>query len=528
MLFTSLKFIIFITILVIVYYAFTPAKERWGLLLMASLAFYFFAEPRYLIFIFVTALVAYVHAIVTEDYQAKRKAYLKQNKELFDGDGKKKYKKTTANVTRLLLVLSLLINLGILAATKYTNFVIDTVNSIRGGEPLSFVNVIIPMGISFYTFQTVSYSIDISRGTVKAERNLLKLLLFVSFFPQLVQGPISRFGDLSQTLYTPKQFEFKNVSYGFIRILWGYFKKLVIADRLLPAIKILTGSPDEYNGAFVFIVMMFYAAQLYCDFTGGIDITIGIAQVLGVTVKENFDLPYFSKNIKEYWNRWHITMGTWFTDYIFYPLSVSPKMLKLSKWSREHLGNAVGKRVTVYISCFAVWLATGIWHGAAWHFVVWGLMNFVVIMASQELEPLYAKFHAKFNLKSRKGYAVFEIIRTFLLMSSLKLFDCYANVGLTFKMFGSMFTTFNAGKLFGGALADIGLSSGDYILLAGSITVVFLVSLYKKFKGTDIRGFLYDRFPLFALSAVILLIATLVFGAYGAGYDASQFIYNQF
>ena len=274
--------------------------------------------------------------------------------------------------------------------------------------------------------------------------------------------------------------------------------------------------------------MMLYAAQLYCDFTGGIDITIGIAQMLGVTVKENFDLPYFSKNIKEYWNRWHITMGTWFTDYIFYPLSVSPTMLKLSKWSRQHLGNEVGKRVTVYISCFCLWLATGIWHGAAWHFVVWGLMNFVVIMASQELEPLYAKFHGKFGFKGRHWYSALEILRTFLLMSSLKLFDCYRNVGLTFRMFGSMFTTFNAGKLFGGALLELGLDRGDYIVASVAIVAVFLVSLYKYIRGVNLRDFLFEKYPLFVLSCVLLFVSIVVFGAYGAGFDAAQFIYNQF
>ena len=527
MLFTSLPFVLFVAVLVVVYYVFVPHNERWGLLLIASLAFYFFADPKYIIFITVTALTAYVFAILTENYNSKRKAYLKEHKAEWDADTKKRYKTTTTRVTRLLLFFALLISLGILAVTKYTNFVIETINSMRS-EPLSFVNVIVPMGISFYTFQTVSYSIDVARGTVKTQRNFWKFLLFVSFFPQLVQGPISRYGDLSQTLYEPKLFDFRGVSYGLLRILWGYFKKLVVADRLVVALKTLTASPDEYKGAFVFVVMMLYAAQLYCDFTGGIDITIGIAQMLGVTVKENFDLPYFSKNIKEYWNRWHITMGTWFTDYIFYPLSVSPTMLKLSKWSRQHLGNEVGKRVTVYISCFCVWLATGIWHGAAWHFVVWGLMNFVVIMASQELEPLYAKFHGKFGFKGRHWYSALEILRTFLLMSALKLFDCYRNVGLTFRMFGSMFTTFNAGKLFGGALLELGLDRGDYIVASVAIVAVFLVSLYKYIRGVNLRDFLFEKYPLFVLSCVLLFVSIVVFGAYGAGFDAAQFIYNQF
>ena len=384
------------------------------------------------------------------------------------------------------------------------------------------------MGISFYTFQAVGYVIDVYRDRHEAQKNFFKYALFVGFFPQLVQGPISRYGDLSKELYNPHSFKGRVLERGLQRVIWGYFKKLVIADRILPAVNTMIETPENFKGAYVFLVMMFYALELYADFTGGIDITIGIAEMLGIPVKENFERPFFSKNIAEYWRRWHITMGTWFTDYIFYPLSVSPNMLKLSKWSRQHLGNAIGKRVTVYISCFCVWLATGIWHGAAWHFVVWGLMNFVVIMASQELEPLYAKFHNKFGFKGKKWYGAFEILRTFLLMSSLKLFDCYRDVGLTFKMFGSMFYTFNIGKLFNGSLLELGLTRGDYIVSILAIIVVFLVGLYKKLKGKDLREWLFDRYHLFILCCAALILVTVVFGAYGKGFDASQFIYNQF
>ena len=313
-----------------------------------------------------------------------------------------------------------------------------------------------------------------------------------------------------------------------MRIMWGYFKKLIVADRIIVAVNILIKNPERYTGTYVFCAMMFYAFELYCDFTGGIDITIGIAKCLGITVKENFDLPYFSKNIKEYWNRWHITMGTWFTDYIFYPLSVSPKMLNLSKWSRKHLGNELGKRVSVYISCFLVWLATGIWHGPAWNFVVWGLLNFAVIMISQELEPLYSKFHGKFHLKGKAGYSVFEIIRTILLMSMIRMLDCYRNVPLTFKMLGTMFTKFRFRTFTDGSLLDLGLESCDYWVLLAGLIIVFSVSLYKARTKKDIKTVLYDKYPLWCISMAAMLLAVIVFGAYGKGYDSTQFIYNQF
>lgn len=526
MLFTSLKFVLFVVVLFVLYYTIAK-KDQWPLLLVASLVFYFIQDYRFPVFIVITAVTAYLFAIITEDYAQARKKYLKEHKAQMDDETKKKYKNTTKRVQNVYLLISLLINLGILATTKYTNFIIENINNLRS-EPLTFANLIIPMGISFYTFQTVSYSIDVSRGTVKAERNFWKFLLFVSFFPQLVQGPISRFNDLSKTLYEEHRFNYREVCLGFIRILWGYFKKLVIADRLLVALKVLVSDTEIYQGGFVFVVMMLYAAELYCDFTGGIDITIGVAQLFGIKVAENFNLPYFSKNIKEYWNRWHITMGSWFTDYIFYPLSVSPTILKLSKWSRQHLGNAIGKRIPVYVACFCVWLTTGIWHGAAWHFVVWGLMNFVVIMISQELEPLYAKFHARFGLKEKIGYKIFEIIRTFFLMSSLKLFDCYRDVGLTFKMFVTMLLKPGFGTLGSSELLNLGLSSSDYTVALIAIIVVFLVSLYKALKGRELRELLFDKYPLFLVACTALIFAVAVFGAYGVGFDASQFIYNQF
>ena len=302
----------------------------------------------------------------------------------------------------------------------------------------------------------------------------------------------------------------------------------MIADRIITAVTALIGDTETYTGAYVFIAMFFYAFELYCDFTGGIDITIGIAQCLGITVTENFNLPYFSKNIKEYWNRWHITMGSWFTDYIFYPLSVDKNMLRLSKWSREHLGKFWGKRLTVYLSAFIVWLATGVWHGAAWNFIVWGLMNFAVIMISQELDPLYQRFHKKFKVKDKAWYGVFEIIRTIFLMSLIRMFDCYRNVPMTFRMVGTMFTRFRLSTFTDGSLLQLGLGSSDYIVLAAGLLIILSVSIYKYRSKKDIRDRLYDTPWIWYGAMSFLLIITLLFGAYGHGYDATQFIYNQF
>ncbi len=524
MLFTSYAFVGFLALVLLAYYL-VPGRFQWPLLLLASYAFYFAASPYYLLFILVTTASAWAVCVKMEDLTGAQKAYLADHKDL-DREEKKAYREKIKKRKRAYLIAALALNLGILAVTKYTNFVLRSVSSLVGGA-FQPVDLIVPMGISFYTFQTVGYVIDVYRGKQQAQRSFFKLALFVGFFPQLVQGPISRYGQLSETLYAPHKFQEKTFSFGLMRILWGYFKKVVLADRILTGVTALVQG-GQYAGAYVFVAMLFYAFELYCDFTGGIDITIGIGEAMGIRMAENFDLPYFSKNIKEYWNRWHITMGTWFTDYIFYPLSASRPMLRLSKWSRAHLGQKMGKRVPVYLCSLAVWLATGIWHGAAWNFVAWGLANYVVIMVSQELEPLYERFHARTHLRGKAPYEVFQVVRTVLLMSMIRMFDCYRDVPLTIAMVGSMFTRFDAAIFTDGSLLAIGLDGADYLVLAVGLAVVLGVSLYKRKRGS-VREALYAKpAGVYYGAMALLLVCTVVFGAYGVGYDASQFIYNQF
>lgn len=527
MLFNSLPFVCYLVCTLLLYYL-IPKRAQWKFLLLASYLFYAIADPRYLIFIITTTVTVWFTALRVEKLNLEQKQYLKEHKAALSKTDKQAYKAKMKSRRWHWLLLCLLFNLGILSVTKYTNFVIVNINHLlNGAAALQPVDLIIPLGISFYTFQSLSYVIDVYRGKQEAQPNLLKFALFVSFFPQLAQGPISRYGDLAPTLLAEHRFERKTFSYGIMRILWGYFKKVVIADRIITGVTTLVSNP-EYTGTYVFCAMFFYAFELYCDFTGGIDITIGIAEAMGIQVAENFNLPYFSKNIKEYWNRWHITMGSWFTDYIFYPISVCGPMLKLSKWSRTHLPKGIGKRVTVYISCFVVWLATGIWHGAAWNFVVWGLANYVVIMVSQELEPLYAKFHARFHWKEKAPYEVFQILRTVCLMSAIRMFDCYRDVPLTFKMLGSMFTSFKPSVFFDGSLLAIGLTASDYAVLLVGFAVVLGVSLIK-LKTGSVRDRFYNKPALlFYQVMAVLLVVILVFGAYGVGYDSTQFIYTQF
>lgn len=530
MLFTSYSFIAFVLILLLLYYL-VPKKWQWSLLLVASYLFYFLCDARYLIYISFTSISTWLFGMGIDKVNQRQDAYIKEHKAELGREGKKEYKKLMKKKRLHLMVWCLVINLGILAVLKYTNFVIHNINgaitSFGSGNTLGFVDFVVPMGISFYTFQSMGYIIDVYRGTCSAERNMFKYMLFVSFFPQLVQGPISRFNDLSQTLYAEHRFDAKTVWFGIQRILWGFFKKLVIADRMVIAVNVLKDNPEQYGGAYVFALMMFYAFQLYADFTGGIDITIGVANSMGISVAENFERPYFSKNIKEYWNRWHITMGTWFTDYIFYPITVCKPMLKLSKASRKHLGEFIGKRVPIYLSSLVVWFTTGLWHGASWNFIVWGLMNFVVIMISQELKPCYTWFHNKFHVDGKRWYDGFQVIRTVLLMSAIRMFDVYRDVPLTFKMVWNMITDFRISTLWSSSMLSLGLTVTDYIILLAGLFVLFTVSMIQR--SGSVREKIWCKPVAVRYAATfILLLSVILFGAYSIGYDSSQFIYNQF
>ena len=529
MLFTSYGFIAFLGVLFLAYYL-VPRKWQWGLLLLASYFFYAFAGLDCLVFILLTTACAYVVARLIDRHQRKEAEYLEAHRAEMEKDERKKYKAAQKKKRFLILLCGLVLMFGVLAVLKYTGFAVVNINSILGAfgaeKTLALPDLLLPMGISFYIFQTTGYLIDVYRAKTVAEKNPARLALFVSFFPQLVQGPISRHADLAEQLYAPHAFDRRNFTYGIQRILWGYFKKLVIADRILGAMRILVESADSYRGVYVLLLILLYSAQIYADFTGGMDITIGIAEALGIRLKENFKHPFSSRSTKEYWNRWHITMGSWFTDYVFYPLSVCRPMMKLSTFSRRTLGAKIGKRIPVYLATVVTWFLTGLWHGAGWNFIVWGLLNCLVILISQELEPLYAKFRKRApRLTSSWGYGKFMAVRTFLLMGLIRSLDCYRDVGLTFRQWGSMLTVWNFGDLSRGAMT-LGLTLADWIILfVGCLLMIIIGSVSFR---CHIRERLYEK-PIFSWTLFgLLLVAILLFGAYGVGYDASQFIYNQF
>jgi D-alanyl-lipoteichoic acid acyltransferase DltB (MBOAT superfamily) len=526
--FTSVSFLLFAVMTLLVYFT-VPKRVQWMVLLVASYVFYLFAGAQYLIFIVYTTLISYLTALWMQKRADAEDAFVAANRDTMEKAERKAYRAKEKKKRFRILVGGLVLGFGMLAVLKYTAFVLTGVNatlSAFGAKGIKIPSLLLPLGISFYTFQSMGYLIDVYRKNVRAERNPAKFALFVSFFPQIIQGPISRFGSLGEQLLTPHKFDGFHFRAGMARVAWGFFKKLVVADTAMVAVKELSFG-SGYTGAYVVLLILLYSAQIYGDFTGGIDITIGLSEMMGIRLAENFNRPFSSKSTKEYWRRWHITMGSWFTDYVFYPLSVCNPMQRLSKWSRAKLGTGLGKRIPVYLATIVTWFLTGFWHGAGLNFIVWGLLNCLVILVSQELQPLYNRFGAKFpRLVASKPWEKWQMVRTFLLMGLIRSLDCYRDVGRTFRLWGTMLTRFNWGELFTGGMTSFGLSLAEWCVIGCGVILMYLAS--RLGQDEPVREKLSRRPVLLCACICLLVLVILIFGAYGIGFDASAFIYDQF
>ncbi len=518
--FASFEFLAFLAILTLVYFI-VPKKVQWIVLLLGSVVFYAFAGPVSFGFLFFAIVISFITVQVLGKRHAALKKYLEDTKDTLTKDERKAYRAKHKNGSLLILCIGILVMTASLVYVKYLSSFIGFKITERG---ISFGKYALEiMGISYYTFISIGYMIDVYREKAAVERNFFRHALFVSFFPQLAMGPISRYADTGEQLKATHSFDAKEAWCGLLRILWGFFKKLVIADAIAPAIGYIVG--EKLGGIYFILLCLFYSIRIYGDFTGGIDIVLGAAQILGIKLPENFNRPFSSKSTAEYWNRWHMTMGNWFTNYIFYPLSLTKTMQKLSKWGRAHLGTGIGKRLPVYTATIITWLATGLWHGIAWNFVVWGLLNGVVILISQELNPLYEKFRAKFpKLWNSAPYQSFMAIRTFLLMSLIRVFDCYCDVPLTFNRFFSIFYTFNIADIWNGGILNIKVTATQYTVIAVGILIMTAVSRLSIKRS--LRETLWEKPILGNAIMALLCIAILVFGSYGLGFDASAFIYG--
>lgn len=528
MLLVSYEFLAFLAALAVLYYL-IPGRFQWCLLLVASYLFYAVSGVKMMGFILITTVSVWWLGKKIGQIHEECASYIKSHD--LTREEKKRYRAGIKRRQWRLLVVGLVFNFGILAVLKYTNFTLENVNALLhlfgSGTSLGFVNWLLPLGVSYYTFQSAGYLIDVYRKKYAPEQNLGHLALFVSFFPQLIQGPISRFDEMKEQYFTTHRADSRNIFFGMQRMLWGYFKKLVVADRLLPVILAVSQDMETWQGIYVWIGMICYTIQIYADFAGGIDIVIGAAQIFGICLPENFNRPYFSKTVPEYWRRWHMSLMMWLREYIFYPSSVCGPVNRLTRFAKGHLGDGIAKRVPVYSASILVWLVVGIWHGATWGYVVWGLIHCTILLAAQEVAPLKRRFHQRYGLEGKTWFSVIQVLRTLLILSLVQMLEYYHTVSNMLRMQWNMFTASSFSQLFDGRLPELGLTGADWIAALAGTGLMLVVSLVQR-KGS-VREQLGARpFWVRALVWYLLLVAVLVFGAYGQGYDASQFIYNQF
>lgn len=504
----SMEFLIFVGIAVIGYYL-IPKRFQWIWLLIFSYIYYASSGIKILFFLLYTTITTYGTGRLLDRVN---------HKELPRNEAKSR--------KRRILIGCLLLNFGMLAVLKYTNFAIENVNAIFHAG-ISFQKLILPLGISFYTFQSMGYIIDVYWGKYEAEKNPFRFALFVSFFPQLLQGPIGRFDRLARQLYEQHSFDLLKAQYALQLMLWGFFKKLVLADRAAVVVNQVFQNYTQYSGVTNIVAVLMYSIQLYMDFSGGMDVVMGVAALFGVELDQNFKRPYFATSITDFWHRWHITLGIWMKDYIFYPVSLSKWMGKFGKWSKKAFGKKTGRVVPICVANIIVFLVVGIWHGAAWKYIAYGLYNGLIIAISSLLAPLYRKGFEKFHINPKSGaWHVVQILRTFLLVNISWYFDMAVSLSAAFAMMKSTVTGFSLATLTDGSLMMLGLDKLDYMILAMGCLVVFLISFLKE-RGIQIRESL-GRKPLVIRWAVY---GMLVFGIPMFGYvmtTTGGFIYAQF
>jgi len=504
-------------------YYLCPLRFRWIALLLVSFGFYAARGLMGLPFILLTALSTWLGALCIGRMAEKTKALIKAKKDTLTKEEKAQIKAQDKKRRRAVFFSVLVLNFAILAVLKYA----DDLLGLAGASPLGLV---LPLGISFYTFQSMGYLIDVYNGKYAPERNPAKFTLFVSFFPQLIQGPIARYDQLAPQLMTGHRLDVNNLGRGFALILWGLFKKLVIADRAFPLVEtVFAAQAGEYGGAIAVVGVLFYSLQQYCDFSGGIDLVAGIAMQFGIELAPNFKRPYFSVSLGDFWRRWHISLGAWMRDYVFYPFALTRPVSRLSKWVKPRLGAEFARALPAALGNVLVFLLVGVWHGAASNYILWGLYNGLILAFSALMEPAYKRFageHAA--LVASKGFHVWRVLRTFVIVNIGWFFDRCARGADAFRMLASTVTDARLSQLCGDVLLNLGVSGADFGVLAVSTALLFGVSLAQERGACVSRWVMERKLPLRWAILIGGVLCVLIFGVYGSGFSEASFIYYQF
>ena len=490
MLFNSFEFIIFFLVVTSLYFT-LPHRHRWWMLLAASCVFYMFFKAVYILILFFTIVIDYYAGILLENTKdPKRKKWW--------------------------LVMSLVANIGVLAVFKYFNFLNDNLSGLATllgyHNPVPYLTILLPIGLSFHTFQAMSYTIEVYRGHEKAERHFGIYALYVMFYPQLVAGPIERPQNVLHQFREKHYFDYARVADGLKLMAWGLFKKVVIADRFAVAVNQVYNNPEGYEGVPVILATVFFAIQIYCDFSGYSDIAIGSAQVMGYRLMENFRRPYYSKSIAEFWKRWHISLSTWFRDYLYIPLGGN----RVVKWRW-------------YYNLFITFMISGIWHGASWNFVIWGALHGIFLVIGAITHPARQKAAAAVGLTRLPGFHKFlNVVSTFVLVTFAWIFFRAVTFHDAAYIITHMFSGIGAQLANPALLKELvfGLGLPKTQLAIGLLALAFMEAVHLLQRKGSVRHLLQSKPALVRWPAYSLLLLFLLLFSYGTANPA--FIYFQF
>ena len=498
------------------------------MLLAFSYLFFWLLSRELIIYLLGTTVFVHCTGIWLEWLKSEQKAELLTA----DRSEKKRIKSIYQKKSRQVLAFGVLMLLGTLAYLKYYNFFASNVNGIFGGI-LPFTieqkNILMPVGISFYTLQAIGYMADVYWGKIRAEENMEKTALFLAFFPQIMEGPICRYQDTCDTLYEGRPLQMNNLTDGYIRIFWGLFKKTVIADRLAIGVDAIFGNYASYSGSMIVFAAVAYTIQLYMEFSGCMDIIIGSGQLFGVKLPENFRQPFSAQSAAEFWRRWHITLGTWFKTYIFYPVSMSSPVKKWNQYGRKHFGKYITMLGTSAIALFPVWMCNGLWHGARWSYIFYGMYYFSLILVGIAVEPVRDRILKILHISPEfQGLKYMRIAKTWVIICVgeplLRADGPRAGV----HMFRSIFRNFQLSNLWDGSLLNLGMSRADLVAVMAGCIVVAIVGSAKE-RGIRVRNSL-DKKPVFIRWSIYyaLILAVIVIAAYGDDYQVVDMIYAGF
>lgn len=509
---TSIQFLTLFGISLLIYYIF-PLKIRWFLLLVYTVVFFVLSStPWTIIYIITNVIITYISTrlIIKFSEENRQKS------------------------SSIVMLLGIAGNVVMLAVLKYSNFGISIINDIfkilKIDNAVNTIDFISPIGISYYTLISVGYILDCYWKICVPEKNILKTALFVSYYPQLTSGPITRYDEMKNQLFGYNKFSYKNLAFGCQRIMWGFFKKIVVSSRVGLIVDGIYSDIEMYSGLYIWIAAFLFMLQLYTDFSGCMDIIMGASECYGIKLPENFRTPFSSTSVQEYWQRWHITLGSWFKDYIMYPVLRSKNMNKLSKWLKVKFGKKASRQISAYLAMLCVWILIGIWHGGHWKYILgMGLWFWLCIVINQVLQPIYKKIIGilKIDITLFSCHLLLSV-KVFILVAIGNMFFRLKNLHTALHAIILSFKQFNPWILFDGSILKFGVTYTDLnIIICGLVAILMVGILQEKYLSA--REWIQKQVFIFRwIIWLCLFAAIIVYGMYGPGYSAAEFIYRGF